>query len=178
MWLMNNETFKTAHHNPPHLFLPDTLYMLTACIYQREPLLRSPKRKMEWAEIFLKSAEIHKWQVVAWIVLHSHYHAVVRSPENAATLSKFVGSYHKFTARKWNEEDHAAGQKVWWNYWDTCLQSEREYSTRLRYIFWNPVKHRLCYAPEEYRFSNYKESLTNWQPDFAAAGEVSDVLEP
>jgi putative transposase len=176
---MHNDIFKRYLHNPPHLFLPDTFYMLTASTYLQMPVISSAKRKMDWVESFLKAAEIYKWQVIAWVVLHNHYHAIVKSPENAHTLSKFVGSYHKFTSHKWNEEEGVVERKLWWNYWDTCLASERDYYTRLRYIFWNPVKHKLSDTPDDYPFSNYKEFLMNWQVDFNFTNmdEVQDVPE-
>jgi putative transposase len=176
---MNDNTFKRAPHNPPHLFLPNTFYMLTASTYQKEPLISDPKRKLKWIESFLKAAEIYKWQIIAWVILHNHYHAILQSPENAATLPKFVNSYHKFTARTWNDEDAANGRKVWWNYWDTCIRSEHDYYARLRYIFWNPVKHGLVEMPEEYPFSNYEDFLSKWQMefDFTNMEEVHDVPE-
>lgn len=176
---MYTDIFKRAPHNPPHLFLPDTYYMLTASTYQKEPIMESSARKRDWVEAFLKAAEIYKWQAIAWVVLNNHYHGIVKSPDDAHTLSKFVGSYHKFTSRKWNEEDGNTGRKIWWNYWDTCLTSERKYYTRLRYVFWNPAKHGLRDFPEDYVFSNYKEFSTNWRVefDFTDMDEVNDVPE-
>ena len=176
---MNDIVFKKAPHNPPHLFLPNAIYMLTACVYERKPLIVSSKRKKDWLNAFQKAAEIHDWQIIAWVILHEHYHAIVQSPKNAKSLSKFVGSYHKFTARKWNDEDKSGGRKVWWNYWDTCLLSENEYYTRLRYVFWNPVKHGLSDTPEEYKYSNYKEFLMNWQVElnFTNMDEAEDIHE-
>ncbi len=176
---MNNDIFKTAPHNPPHLFLPNVLYMLTASIYQKEYLILSSQRKQECRDAFYKAAKIYNWQIVAWVVLHNHYHAIVQSPEKAETLSKFTGSYHKYTARRWNDEEQLIGRKVWWNYWDTCIRSERDYYNRLRYVFWNPVKHGLVENPEDYSFSNYKDFLLNWQVDFnfTDMDEVNDVPE-
>jgi len=176
---MHNDIFKRAPHNPPHLFLPKTLYMLTASTYPREHLMRSPDRKMAWLESFLKAAEIYEWRVIAWVILHNHYHAIVQSPETAKTLSKFTGSYHKYTSRKWNDEEESKGRQVWWNYWDTCLLSEHDYYARLRYVFWNPVQHKICNRPDEYHFSSYKEFLANWDVDFnfAKMDEVTDVPE-
>ena len=118
-------------------------------------------------------------QIVAWVVLHNHYHAIVQSPEEAGTLSKFIGSYHKYTARSWNEEEQLLGRKVWWNYWDTCIRSERDYYNRLRYVFWNPVKHGLAENPEDYQFSNCRDFPLTWQVDFSYTdtNEVRDVPE-
>ena len=176
---MNNDIFKRAPHNPPHLFLPNTLYMLTASIYQKVNLIESPQRKLEWRDAFLEAAKIYEWQVVAWVVLHNHYHAIVQSPEKAETLSKFTASYHKYTAHHWNDEENLNGRKIWWNYWDTCIRSERDYYNRLRYIFWNPVKHGLTEYPDDYPFSNYEEFLVNWQTsfNFTDVDEVNDVPE-
>ena len=176
---MSDEIFKRALHNPPHLFLSDTFYMLTASTYERAPVMFSERRKMDWIEAFLKAGEIYKWQIIAWVVLDNHYHAILKSPKNAHTLSKFVSSYHKFTSRKWNEEDQVSERKLWWNYWDTCLRSENDFYNRLQYVFWNPVKHGLSDTPEEYAFSNYKEFLLNWDVvfDFTNVKEVEDVPE-
>jgi putative transposase len=170
--------FKKAPHNPPYLFVAGAVYMLTGSIYQSDLLMESSQRKIEWRDAFHYSAKIYNWLIVAWVVLSNHYHAIIRSPEDPKTLSKFTGSYHKFTARRWNDEDGLNGRQVWWNYWDTCIRSERDFINRLKYIFWNPVKHGLVERPEDYKFSNYKEFMQiNFGIDFTDIDEVIDVPE-
>lgn len=66
--LMNELLFKTAPHNPPHLFVPNNLYMLTASIYEQVHLIESPQRKAEWREAFHEAAEIYKWQIINYAV--------------------------------------------------------------------------------------------------------------
>lgn len=44
---------------------------------------------------------------------------------------------------------------MWWNYWDTCITSERSYYTRLNYIHFNPVKHGIVTQTEDYPFSSH-----------------------
>ena len=173
---MFDAIFKTASYNPPHLFIADTLYMLTASIYGKACLMESSQRKAEWQDAFHEAAKIYGWQIIAWVVLPDHYHAIVRSPEYGFNLSKFVNSYHKYTARKWNREDGMKGRQVWWNYWDTCIRSERDYYNRLRYVFRNPLKHGLVERPEDYDFSNYRASL-NSSVDLTGINEVNDVPE-
>lgn len=175
---MLDAIFKTAPHNPPHFFVADALYMLTGATYEKAPLMISDQRKTEWRDAFHEAAKVYQWQIIAWVVLPTHYHAIVQSPEHAANLSKFTNSYHKFTARKWNAEDNARGRKVWWNYWDTCIRSEHDYYSRLRYVFWNPMKHGLVEVPEAYSFSNYNEFLQRPQSfNLMEPSEVSDVPE-
>jgi putative transposase len=173
---MTDIIFKTAPHNPPHLFVANTLYMLTGSIYEQVHVMESPQRKTEWLETFYEAAKIYEWQILAWVVLHNHYHAIVQSPEHAANLWKFINSYHKFTGRKWNNEDGVKGRKVWWNYWDTCIRSQRDHANRLRYVFWNPVKHDLVEKPEDHDSSNYGTYL-NQGFDCIEASEVDDVPE-
>jgi len=171
-------TFKRAPHNPPHWFQESAIYMLTAAIYQNQNMIFSPERKFAWRDSFIKAANLYQWQIIAWVVLHNHYHAQVVSPENLSSLSNFIGSYHKFTARKWNDDDNLNGRKVWWNYWDTCIRSENDYQNRLRYIFWNPVKHGFVEKPEDYPFSSYNNFLKQQDAfEFIGMEEVSDVPE-
>ncbi len=170
--------FKSAPHNPPHWFLANATYMLTASIYRSKPMILSPERKAAWRDSFFEAAKLYSWHIIAWVVLDNHYHVMVESLEKPVSLPKFIGSYHKFTARLWNDEENVSGRKVWWNYWDTCIRSEKDFDNRLRYVFWNPVKHGLVENAEVYPFSSYKDFLKqNDRFDFIGIGEVSDVPE-
>lgn len=173
-----DDIFKKAQNNPPHWFRPNAVYMITASTYQKDNLIHSPERKTQWLNAFLKAANIYNWRVIAWVVLHNHYHALVESPKNALTLAKLVASYHKFTARSWNDSDRTPGRQVWWNYWDTCIRSEKDFNNRLGYIFWNPVKHGLVDNIGDYPFSSYKEYMQSEDGlDITGMGDVNDVPE-
>jgi putative transposase len=176
---MSDLIFKPGQNTPPHLFVEDWFYMLTGVIYKRQPLIRSAVRKIEWSNAFLSASKIYHWEAIAWVVLDNHYHAILKSPlEGAANLSKFVVSFHKYTARRWNETGNSTGRQVWWNYWDTCIRSEQDFINRLRYVFWNPVKHGLVERPEQYPFSNFKEFMEIQSGiDFTRTDEVTDAPE-
>jgi putative transposase len=176
---MSDPIFKPGHNTPPHLFVADWFYMLTGATYEQQHLLTSNKRKEEWINAFLAASKIYGWVVIAWVVLDNHYHAILRSPEGcAANLPKFVASFHKFTARRWNEQENLAGRMVWWNYWDTCIRSQEDYLNRLRYVFWNPVRHGLVDGPAEYPCSNFADFLTQeWFDIGSESAEVENVPE-
>jgi putative transposase len=175
---MHSDRFLEGRNNPPHWLNSDAVYMVTASTYEHGPIMRSPERKLQWQDAFQHAAKIHGWQIIAWVALDDHYHAMLVSPAQAENLSKFVASYHKFTARRWNREDGTLERKVWWNYWDTCVRSEDDYEARLRYIFYNPVKHGLAQNPEDYLFGSYREFLKR-DPMFLVANgtELADVPE-
>jgi len=152
--------------------------MVTASIYQSCDTLLLPERKIVWRDSFFEAAKLYSWHIIAWVVLNNHYHVMVESPEKPLSLSKFIGSYHKLTSRLWNDEDNSSGRKVWWNYWDTCIRTEKDYYNRLKYIFWNPVKHGLVENPEAYPFSSYKGYVDQQDSfDFTGFEEVIDVPE-
>ena len=165
------EVFKIAAHNPAHLFRAGAVYIITGATYQKLPHLQTDLRKSQWLSAFKKAAAIYSWEIIAWVVLSNHYHVIVRAPQiSAANLPKFIASYHKFTARQWNDEGGKSGRKVWWNYWDTCIRTDKDYLARLNYVSWNPVKHRIVSNPEDYEFSSYRELL-------ATQGEVIRSIE-
>ena len=155
---MADDLFKTSLHTPAHLFRANAIYILTAATYNKLPLVNTDQRKQQWLDAFRTGATLYGWQIIAWVVLSNHYHVIVRAPEeNAVSLTKFVASYHKFTARQWNDEDSQTKRPVWWNYWDTCIRSEKDYLARFNYVHWNPVKHRIANHPIDYGFSSYAE---------------------
>ena len=171
--------FKPANNTPPHMFMADWFYMLTGSVYKQQPLIRSNNRKREWVNALISASEIYHWKIIAWVVMDNHYHVILKAPQNnPGNLPKFVASYHKFTARQWNDQENLAGRKVWWNYWDTCIRSNEDYLNRLRYVLWNPVKHGLVQEPAEYPFCNYADFLEEeWFDIGKAPVEVEDVPE-
>lgn len=177
---MPDQFFKTALHAPAHLFRADAIYMITGATYKKQSIMKTEARKSEWINSFIKASEVYGWNIIAWVVLDNHHHVIVKSPEHSAgNLPKYVGSFHKFTARQWNDEDNAFGRKVWWNYWDTCVRSEHDFINRLKYVYLNPIKHGYADKPGEYPHSNYSSFLQTYlfTEEFKMGDEVNDVPE-
>ncbi len=177
---MSDDIFKTRLHTPVHLFRADAIYMITGAIYQKQPIMKTDSRKVNWREAFIRASELYGWAIIAWVVLDNHYHVIVRSPgQNPSNLSRYVASFHKFTARRWNKEDKIVGRKVWWNYWDRCIRSEQDFINHLKYVFWNPVKHGCVDKPDKYRHSNYLFFLEEYffSEDHEIIKEEDDVPE-
>jgi putative transposase len=154
-----DDIFKRAPHTPPHLFRASAVYMLTASIYGQTALISAASRKIELRDAIIYAAKLYNSKLIAWVILNDHYHLLTQAGKDPRNLCKFTGSYHKFAARAWNKQDGAPRRKVWWNYWVSCMRWGQAYSNRLRYIFWNPVKHGLAQNPEDYPFSNYQDFL-------------------
>ena len=65
-----------------------------------------------------------------------------------------------------NADDGMTGRKVWFQYWDTCVTSERSYFARLHYVHRNPVKHDLVAAAEDYPWCSMSWFLSEAEPVF------------
>lgn len=154
------------HHSPLHVFAPNITYMVTAGTLHKKHFFHGNDRLVVLQELLLEMASHYGWNLQAWAVFSSHYHWIGVSPDNAASLRKFVSHLHTQSAAAVNKLDHATGRKVWFQYWDTCLTFDRSYFARLNYVHNNPVHHKLVAAPEHYEFCSARWFLTNAERGF------------
>jgi putative transposase len=161
------EEFKTYNHNPPHLFRNSAKYFITASTYRKEKYLRKNQTKY----IVLNSIKFgfnrYDWLLEDWVILDNHYHLMVQAKENANKLPKIINDIHKFTTLKLKKEfsELRKKQRIWYNYWDTCITYEKSYFARLNYIWFNPVKHGYTNDPANWKFGSYFERY-NTEKDF------------
>ena len=151
------EIFKTYKHNPPHLFRSNAKYFITGATYEKKYHLEEESAKQRLIESINKGFTDNNWKLEDWVILNNHYHLMVEAPEGAKTLSGIMRDIHKFTAI-WIKKNIASAMsedKIWWNYWDTCLTYESSYYSRLNYLWNNPLKHGLAEKPEDWKFGSY-----------------------
>ena len=111
------------------------------------------------------------WELQAWSVFSNHYHFVALSPDAVSTLSRMLGHIHTLTARELNREDNTPGRKVWFQYWDTHLTYQASYMARLKYVHYNPVRHNLARAAEDYPWCS-----AGWLAEHARPSFVRSIL--
>lgn len=138
------------HHAPLHLLIERGLYMVTAGTYQKIQHFNTPERLRLLHDKLHAFADEYGWQLHAWAVLANHYHIVALSPENPASLSRFIHRLHGVTAKVINEQDNTPRRKIWMQYWDTHITYERSYLARLHYVHANPVHHKLTHDATNY----------------------------
>ena len=95
-----------------------------------------------------------RYRLSAWVVMPNHVHAVLWPMPNH-TLSKIVQSWKRFTAREANKLLSRTGQEFWQpEAFDHWIRNDEECERCCRYVVNNPVKARLCPAPEDWRWSS------------------------
>jgi len=131
-------TFRKYH--PPHIYLDDREYYLTASTFNRELFFSSGEQKRLLRDILKEKIQAFSIKLYAWVILDNHYHLLIRVAEKE-TLYKFVQSLHGVSSFRLNQRENRKGRRVWRNYWDRCPRSEEDFYTFFNYIHINPIKH-------------------------------------
>ncbi len=139
-------------HAPLHLFMPNTVYMVTASTLYKQHIFTTPEKLRLLQEVLSEAAQTYQWNLEAWALFCNHYHFIARAPEDGTSLRRLIQRLHSQSARLVNEIDRTPGRRVWFQYWDTCLTYEKSYYARLNYVHNNPVKHGLVSIAEQYPF--------------------------
>jgi len=138
-------------HAPVHKLSEAGTYMVTCGTYNKLHHFRGAHRLGVLHRGLLAVAREFEWQLEAWAVFSNHYHFVGHSPADGAdSLGEMLGKLHGKTAIWLNKVDRIAGRKVWFNYYDTELTSQRSYLARLNYVHNNAVKHGLVQRASRY----------------------------
>ena len=95
-----------------------------------------------------------RYRIDAWVVMSNHVHVVVWPMPNHS-LSGIVQSWKRFTAREANKLLQRTGQMLWQpEAFDHWIRDDEEHTRCCRYVVNNPVKARLCAAPEDWKWSS------------------------
>ena len=104
-------------YNPPHIYLDDREYYLSAATFGRRPLFSSNEHKGILRDTLKEKIQNFSIKLYAWVILDNHYHLLIRVTKKK-TLHKFIRHLHGASALQLNQLDKRKGRRVWWNYWD------------------------------------------------------------
>lgn len=145
---------KKSEHTPAHLFRNKTPYFITSAIFQKRRLL-TDDRKERLLEVFHYYFEKFNWELQHWVILDNHYHLLCMS-DDGSDLTKIMRPIHGLLGKEIFLETNCE-KPVWWNYWDYCPRSEKDYYARLNYLLYNPIKHGYVTDLKDYEFSSFKK---------------------
>jgi len=147
-------SLKMKNHHPPHIFLDDTWYIVTAATLNHAPLLSDVYAKALIRDRLRELMPEFNLALLAWVILDNHYHVIFKTQRGNA-LPRFFGRLHGSTSRQINRRDDTAGRQIWHNYWDACIRTEADLWTRFNYVHHNPVKHGYVQNLRDWEFSSY-----------------------
>lgn len=156
-------------HRPPHSPLRGMAVFITAATLDRTLSLAAADRRDAFRNLMFNCAHEHGVEIVAWVVLTEHYHAVLVAHDDAA-LSHWLNGVHRLSSTEWNREGERFGRQCWHDYWDKNLWTEGDVISRVNYVHENPERHGYVKHTSEWPWSSYH--------DFQAAQEREPELIP
>ncbi|MCH7910698.1 MAG: transposase [Candidatus Hydrogenedentes bacterium] len=175
---MANDIYKPSNHAPPHLFRPNSHYIVTAGTLGKRPFFNTGEKRTLLLNTLISEGEDRNWRLEAWAILPNHYHFVAQSPQDSTTLSKLIQAVHSKTAIALNRLDKTPGRKIWYQYWDTCIVDDNAHHTRLKYVHENPAKHGLVDDPSAYPWCSMRWFLDNATNEFRSRVLASTTQAP
>ncbi|MEO0190583.1 MAG: hypothetical protein ABIL18_06340 [candidate division WOR-3 bacterium] len=100
-----------------------------------------------WLQKFL-------YKLYAWVILDNHYHLLCKSYKGN-DLPTIISKIHAGFSYEVNKLEDKPGRKIWQNYWDKCIRSEKDLWMHFNYIHQNPIKHKYVDKMENYEFSSF-----------------------
>ena len=161
---------KLPWHSPPHIKYEGFVSCIfTAACYEHAHIVgQSLARMAECENTLLDICEATETKVSAWCILPNHYHLLIRA-RNFEQFKAEVKLFHGRSARNWNLQDSKAGRKVWRNFFDRRIKSDRHFWASLNYINHNPVHHRYTDKWQNWLFSSAEKYLASVGQEKAAA---------
>lgn len=111
-------------------------------------------------DILRAAASDEKVELVAWVIMPDHFHAVVAVP-GERSLGRFVQLAKGRFAREYNLSSGRQGS-VWQDrYHERALRSDEELFTAIEYVHLNPVKAGIVGRETEYEWSSARQVLAS-----------------
>ncbi|XOU94463.1 MAG: REP-associated tyrosine transposase [Candidatus Kerfeldbacteria bacterium] len=151
--------FKKFH--PPHLYLDNCTYFLSSRTLDKKRYFNTDHKKGILADILKSASKRYKIILYGWVILENHYHLLIKV-DNKKQLINFIKTLHGKSAIELNKFENKPKRKIWVNYWDKCVESEKDFHTHLNYIHHNPIKHKYVKDMSDYKYSSYQYYLSKY----------------
>lgn len=118
------------------------------------PLFCGPADRDIFLETVGETVERQGWICLGYVVLTTHYHLLLRTPEPdlAHGMQRLNGHY----AQGFNRRHGGRGHVFESRYLSLLVQSDAHLLWLFRYLAWNPVEAGLCEDPKDWDWSSYR----------------------
>ena len=154
--------------NYRRVFIPGgTLFFTVNLLDRRKALLTE---KIDLLRSAYRDAQTrHPFETVAICVLPEHLHCIWRlPPEDHDYPLRWRLIKSRFSRSLPRDRDPRAGRRkgergIWQRrFWEHAIRDAEDLDAHVDYIHWNPVKHGVAAAPEDWPYSTYHQ----WKMEF------------
>lgn len=143
------------------LWSDQPVFFITACTHERRPLLACTEAFAVIQDEFRSAPQRHGWGVGRFVVMpdHIHFFCAGGAGVDASPLSRFVGSFKEWTAKR---ICRSLGMQppIWQReFFDHVLRSHESYADKWLYVRENPVRAGLVQTAEAWPYAGEMEVL-------------------
>jgi putative transposase len=149
---------------------PNTFHYITAVTFGRTQVFRSDVACQLFINTLAEIRSLHPFKLVGYVIMPDHIHMIINPqfPEISVILRKIKGKSARIILDQLIAEGHSEllsnlkidivkrDYAVWQKDSSAIdLFSDKFLRQKLDYIHMNPVRARLCEAPEDWKWSSY-----------------------
>ena len=109
-----------------------------------------------------KAVVRYRWEVFAWCVMTTHYHLVLRAPEDgfSAGFQQLNGNHSRRTNRRHGRSAHLFKNRPF----AKLVESDAHLVTAILYAVRNPLAAGLCEHASQWPYSSYRATVGQAEP--------------
>lgn len=139
---------------PPRIEIPGGIYHVTARGNNREPLYREEQDYRTFLAMLDRTAQRHRWIILAYCLMENHYHLVLQTPflGLSSGFDLLNGGFARVMNLRYERTNHLFGRR----FHSVLIESDSHMLELSRYVALNPVRAGLCEQPDAWRWSSYR----------------------
>lgn len=167
--------------------IPGATYFFTITTHRRQALLTDPRCRESLRNAINKVRLEMPFDIVAWVLMPDHLHAVWQLPQNDKDYSlrwSLIKQHVTRDCAAWlPRQDLSAsrnkrGEGSLWQrrFWEHLIRDETDLSRHLDYIHYNPVKHGYVANVADWPYSTFHHYVKEgtYQENWGGTAEVND----
>ncbi len=139
-------------------FLQTLIYYLNKKELSLSVFLR--KNKAFYDNLLLASEKSNIGKIIAYCVMPDHYHLVVKIRDSAG-FSRYINDVENSYTRYFNTKKERKGPLWEGRFKRVRVKTEEQLLHLTRYIHLNPTSDNLVDKPEKWKFSSYRDYISN-----------------
>jgi putative transposase len=158
-------------------------------LFRRQPILTKPDLIAPLRNAIAETKKAYSFEIVAWVVLPDHMHAVWTLPEGDSDYGVRWGLIKRMVAAeasshvtiKLSKSQLTSNESGFWQrrFWEHRIRDDDDLQKHVDYIHYNPVKHGLVENVIDLPHSTFNRYVENaWlKPDWAGTSLVITIGE-
>jgi len=118
-------------------------------------------------QVVARTRVLMPFYIDAWVVLPDHMHCLWTLPENDGNFPKRWQAIKTAFSRSippgeaLSTSRRGRGERGIWQrrYWEHTIRDERDFTSHMDYIHFNPVKHGVATSAAEWEFSSFRRCV-------------------